>query len=159
MINSEERKLKLLAANPLDIYVITHRTAEGKTEYTYMLNFPCCQTLNMCETWLEATWYESRQEAESLIADSVRDVYSVEHIGITRDNLERTGSVVVTKPANRGKFKCACGCEFEAPAKSCETTTSFLNGDQHCYNTVTFWKKCPECGTKCSDLRIKECGK
>lgn len=92
-------------------------------------------------------------EAESRIADSVRNIYSVERIRISREPLER--GVTITKEPPKAHFKCACGCEFSANHETCRTTHSDLEGETSVHSTVTFWAKCPICGYECSDLRIK----
>jgi len=89
MINRESQKFALLSKNPLEIYVMTHRKQDGTVEYTYTIDFGTVQPISMCDNWMEATWYETREEAESKIADGARKIYSVERITIARENLER----------------------------------------------------------------------
>ncbi len=153
MTNREDIKFKMLAKNPAEIYVMTHRKADGGIEYVVINVFGIFKVTSFYDNWLEATWFESREEAESQIADGVRNVYSVEQIKVSRNNLER--GVKVTKEPPKVKFKCTCGCEFEADLDSCKTTHSDLEGETSVHSTVTFWAKCPICGHECSDLRIK----
>lgn len=155
MIRTLEQKLRHLAGNPVDLFVITHRKDDGTVEYTATLSNPegICQVTCMYDNWFEATWYESPDEAESMIADSVRDIYSVERIRISRENLER--GVKVTKEPPKAKFKCTCGCEFEADIDSCRQTRSDLEGESRVYQSIAFWSKCPACGNECADTRIK----
>ena len=118
MIRTLEQKLRHIAGNPVDLFVITHRKDDGTVEYTATLSNPegICQVTCMYDNWFEATWYERQDEAESMIADSVRNIYSVEHIRVSRNNLER--GVKVTKEPSKAKFECTCGCEFEADLDS-----------------------------------------
>jgi len=138
VIRTMEQKLALLAKNPAEVFVVTHRNNDGTVEYTATLSNPegICQVTCMYDNWFEATWYESQDEAESKIADSVRNIYSVECILISRESLEL--GVTVTKEPPKAHFKCACGCEFSARPETCKTTHSDLEG-----------------GYECSDLRIK----
>ncbi|MBR2305673.1 MAG: hypothetical protein IKA48_00425 [Fibrobacter sp.] len=155
MIRTLEQKLKYLAGNPVYLFVITHRKDDGTVEYTATLSNPegICQVTCMYDNWFEATWYESLDEAESMIADSVRDIYSVERIRISRENLER--GIKVTKEPPKAKFECTCGCEFEADLDSCRQTRSDLEGESRVYQSISFWSKCPACGEECADTRIK----
>lgn len=155
MIRTLEQKLGHLAGNPVDLFVITHRKDDGTVEYTATMSNPegICQVTCMYDNWFEATWYESPDEAESMIADSVRDIYSVERIRISRENLER--GVKVTKEPPKAKFECTCGCEFDADLDSCRQTCSDLEGEYRIYQSIVFWAKCPICGQECGDLRIK----
>lgn len=155
MIRTLEQKLRHLAGNPVDLFVITHRKDDGTAEYTATLSNPegICQVTCMYDNWFEATWYESLDEAESMIADSVRDIYSVERVGITRQKLDRK-TVRVTKEPPKAKFKCTCGCEFEADLDSCRHTRSDLEGEYRVYQSIAFWSKCPVCGEECADTRI-----
>ena len=155
MIRTLEQKLRHLAGNPVDLFVITHRKDDGTVEYTATLSNPegICQVTCMYDNWFEATWYESLDEAESRIADSVRNIYSVERIRISRENLER--GVTVTKEPSKAKFKCTCGCEFEAGLDSCRQTRSDLEGEYRVYQSIAFWSKCPACGNECADTRLK----
>lgn len=155
MIRTLEQKLRHLAGNPVDLFVITHRKDDGTVEYTATLSNPegICQVTCMYDNWFEATWYESQDEAESRIADSVRNIYSVERIRISRENLER--DVKVTKEPSKAKFKCTCGCEFEADLDSCRHTRSDLEGEYRVYQSIAFWSKCPACGNECADTRVK----
>lgn len=150
-----DNKCALLARNPVDIYVIAHKNEDGTVEYISSMKSPAgaYMWMNIYVNWFEADWYESRAEAESQIAESARDTYSVEHVHISRDPLER--GVTITKEPPKAHFKCACGCEFSASSETCKTTHSNLEGDTSVYSTVTFWLKCPRCGHECSDMRIK----
>lgn len=153
MTNREDIKFKMLAANPAEIYVMTHRKADGGIEYVVINDFGIVKATSFYDNWLEATWFESVEEAEGQIADKVRNLYSVEKIIISREPLER--GVTITKEPPKAQFKCACGCEFSARPETCETTHSDLEGETSVHSTVTFWAKCPICGQECSDLRIK----
>jgi hypothetical protein len=155
VIRTLEQKLRHLAGNPVDLFAITHRKDDGTVEYTATLSNPegICQVTCMYDNWFEATWYESQDEAESRIADSVRNIYSVERIRISRENLER--GVKVTNELSKAKFECTCGCEFEADLDSCRQTRSDLEGEYRVYQSIAFWAKCPACGNECADTRIK----
>lgn len=153
MTNRENIKFKMLASNPADIYVVTHATKEGGIEYVVFNDFKVFTAISMYENWMEATWFDSREEAESQIADGARNVYSVEHIRISRENLER--GVKVTKEPPKAKFKCTCGCEFETDLDACRQTRSDLEGEYRVYQSISFWSKCPACGEECADTRIK----
>jgi len=153
MTNRENIKFKMLAANPADIYVMTHRKSDGGIEYVVLNDFGIFKATSFYENWMEATWFESREEAESQIADGVRNVYSVEHIRVSRNNLER--GVKVTKEPSKAKFKCTCGCEFEANPITCNAPHSTLEGETSAYSTVAFWLKCPVCGHECRELGIR----
>lgn len=153
MTNREDIKFKMLAANPAEIYVMTHRKADGGIEYVVINDFRIFKATSFYDNWLEATWFESSEEAESQIADSARNVYSVEQIRVSRENLER--GVKVTKEPPKAKFQCTCGCEFEADLDSCRQTRSYLEGEYRVYQSISFWSKCPTCGEECADTRIK----
>ena len=153
MTNREAIKFKMLASNPAEIYVMTHRKADGGIEYVVINDFGIFKATSFYDNWLEATWFESREEAESQIADGARNVYSVERIRISRENLER--DVTITKEPEKAKFKCTCGCEFEAKLDSCKQTRSDLEGEYRIYQSISFWAKCPVCGEDCADTRIK----
>ena len=153
MTNREDVKLKMLASNPAEIYVMTHQKADGGIEYAVINDFGIFKATSFYENWMEATWFKSREEAESQIADGARNVYSVEHIRISRENLER--GVKVTKEPPKAKFKCTCGCEFEADLDVCRQTRSDLEGEYRVYQSIAFWSKCPACGEECADTRIK----
>ena len=148
-------KCALLARNPVDIYFITHKKEDGTVEYISSMKSPtgAYMGMNIYDNWFEAEWYESRAEAESQIAESARDTYSVEHIHISREPLER--GVTIIKEPPKAHFKCACGCEFEADLDSCRQTRSDLEGEYRVYQTISFWSKCPACGEECADTRIK----
>lgn len=160
MIRTMEQKLALLAKNPAEIFVVTHRKDDGTIEYPSTMTGPGgeCLCAVMDDSWFDTVWYESQDEAETKIADSVRNIYSVERIRISRENLER--DVVITRNPERNperiSFKCSCGCEFNESAESCRMTSGWLEGgDMQIYSTTTFWSHCPVCGNECSDLRIK----
>ena len=153
MTNRENVKLKMLAANPADIYVMTHQKADGGIEYVVINDFGIIKATSFYENWMEATWFKSREDAESQIADGARNVYSVERIRISRENLER--GVKVTKEPPKAKFKCTCGCEFEANLDACRQTRSDLEGEYRVYQSISFWSKCPVCGEECADTRIQ----
>lgn len=153
MTSREDIKFKMLASNPAEIYVVTHATKEGGIEYVVFNDFKVFTAISMYENWMEATWFESREEAESQIADGARDVYSVERIRISRENLER--GVTITREPPKAKFKCTCGCEFEANPITCNAPHSTLEGETSAYSTVAFWLKCPVCGHECRELRIR----
>jgi len=112
-----EQKMALLAKNPAEVFVVTHRKDDGTIEYSSPMTGPGgeCLCAVMDDSWFDAVWYESQDEAESTIADSVRNIYSVERIRISRENLgsgrnsrenlER--DVVVTRKPERISFKCS----------------------------------------------------
>jgi hypothetical protein len=91
MIRTLEQKLALLAKNPAEVFVVTHRKDDGTVEYSSPMTGPGveCLCVVMGNSWFDAVWYENQDEAETKIADSVRDIYSVERILISRENLER----------------------------------------------------------------------
>ena len=147
MIRSLEQKLEFLKKTDCDIFVITHKKEDGTVEYTDTITGPAgiCYFTCLYDNWFEASWHETREAAESLIAESARKVYSVERIRISREN-QGAGSVTVTKEPPEAKFKCTCGCEFTLPIGSCEQTLSDLEGETRIYQTIAFWAKCPKCG-------------
>lgn len=155
MIWTMEQKLALLVKNPAEIFVVTHRTDDGTIEYSSTMTGPGgeCLCAVMDNSWLDTVWYESQDEAESKIADSVRGIYSVERIRVYREPLER--GVTITKEPPKAKFECACGCEFEAGIDSCKQTRSYLEGEDRVYQSISFWSKCPACGEECAVTRIK----
>lgn len=153
MTNREYKKLEMLAKNPAEIYVMTHRKDDGGIEYVVINDFGIFNATSFYDNWLEATWFESAEEVESQIAETVRNLYSVEKINISRESLER--GVTITKEPPKAHFKCSCGCEFSVNPETCGTTHSDLEGETSVHSTVTFWAKCPICGYECSDLRIK----
>lgn len=152
MINTFEQKFSLLARNPVDIYVIAHKKEDGTVEYISSMKSPAgaYMWMNIYVNWFEADWYESRAEAESQIAESARDTYSVEHVHISRDSMNQ--NITVTKEPPNAKFKCSCGCEFEAPVGACKRTTSVAEGEYKDYISTSFWLKCPRCGHDCYNL-------
>ena len=95
MTNRESVKFKMLASNPAEIYVMTHRKDDGGIEYVVINDFGIFKATSFYDNWLEATWFESVEEVESQIADTVRNLYSVEKICISRESLEL--GVTVTK--------------------------------------------------------------
>ena len=150
MINEFNQKISLLGRSLTDIYVITHKKADGTIEYVANNDFAGYKCISLYETWFEAAWYENRADAESQIAESARNMYSVEHIHLSRDSMNQ--NITVTKEPPNAKFKCACGCEFEAPVGACERTTSVAEGKYNDYIATSFWLKCPRCGYKCCNL-------
>lgn len=104
MIRTLEQKLALLAKNPAEVFVVTHRKDDGTVEYSSTMTGPGgeCLCAVMNDSWFDAVWYESQEEAEAKIADSVRDIYSVERIRISRENLER--DVAITRNPERISF-------------------------------------------------------
>lgn len=153
MTNREDIKFKMLAANPADIYVMTHQKADGGIEYAVINEFGMFKATSFYDNWLEATWFESAEEVEGQIADTVRNLYSVECIRISREPLER--GVTITKEPPKAQFKCTCGCEFSANPITCNAPHSTLEGETSAYSTVAFWLKCPVCGHECRELRIR----
>ena len=166
MTNRKDIKFSMLAANPADIYVVTHAMKDGGIEYVGFNDFKIFTSLSMYDNWMEATWFDSRYGAESQIADGARDVYSVEHIRISRENLVREsvaatdkpravhGSVVTREPP-MAKFDCVCGCLFERDVASCGKSTSTLHGEYRDRQVITFWAKCPACKERCGATRIE----
>ena len=59
MIRTLSQKLRHLAGNPVDLFVITYRKDDGTVEYTATLSNPegICQVTCMYDNWFEATWY------------------------------------------------------------------------------------------------------
>lgn len=104
MIRTMEQKLALLAKNPAEVFVVTHRKDDGTVEYSSPMTGPGgeCLCVVMDNSWFDAVWYESQDEAETNIADSVRDIYSVERVRISRENLER--DVAITRNPERISF-------------------------------------------------------
>ena len=162
----EDIKFNMLAANPADIYVVTHAKKDGGIEYVRFNDCKIFTALSLYENWLEATWFESREEAESQIADGARHVYSVEHIRISRENLAAApGSAddehrtvhgsAITREAPTAKFNCTCGCQFERDVATCGKSTSTLHGEYRDRQAITFWAECPACKERCGSTRIE----
>lgn len=144
--NQTDLKIEKLRENPVEIYVMrfSSETTPGPA-YIEAL----CRGAVMHDTWFEADWYDTAEEVYANIAESARSVYSAEKIVISRDTTTSDDTRITREP-EPVKFKCMCGCEFEAGVKSCRVTESTLEGEFRNRYSVTYWKKCPVCGHECA---------
>lgn len=81
-VNDEGAKLRMLSEGQ-PFYVIKHRD----TEY---IEIPLSGRATVMHTdWLHASWWTSREEALSEIAESVRHIYTVHELRITEEKIEQ----------------------------------------------------------------------
>ena len=86
MITAIDCKMAKIADPNVEIYVIKH-VDPPEDGYPYIQETGIGMVLYHC--WLDVDWYESLEEAESHIAENVRDKYMVERIRISRSLIVR----------------------------------------------------------------------
>ena len=86
LINLEQKRQWISKGDP--IFVIKHNDEEY-IEPVIMPGKTSCACF-MHNSWLDAAWYESEEEARSQIAPSVSNLYKVHKITITEEELKTT---------------------------------------------------------------------
>lgn len=145
--NRTDLKMEKLRGNPVEIYVM--RFSSETTHGPAYIESLGRGGAVMHDNWFEADWYDTAEEVYANIAESARSVYSAEKVVISR-YITIPDDTRITREPEPLKFKCICGCEFEAGVKSCMVTESTLGGEFRNRYSVTYWKKCPVCGQDCT---------
>ena len=81
MITDLERKRAMLSEPNLEIYVVRH-VDPPERQYPYIHETAIGMVLY--NNWFDGDWYDTFEEAESHIAETVRDKYKVECIRLSR---------------------------------------------------------------------------